>query len=173
MFAIPLALGLLAGSCTSRPSSNGTRGGSAPPGSNWSEFKLPDFQGKPNNSADWKEPVLVLHFWASWCTPCLEELPEFVRFAARYGSDSRVRFVAVNLDSSTTDALAVLQSDGLPKNLLSLWDEKKMLPERLGSYQFPETYLVSSERRVLHKWVGAQDWAQVNLNNWLPAVNSK
>jgi cytochrome c biogenesis protein CcmG/thiol:disulfide interchange protein DsbE len=136
-------------------------------------FELKGPSGKLEKSSGWKEPYVVIHFWAAWCAPCIEELPAFVRFVERSKGLTQVRFVAINLDPQLADATAVLPLDQIPSNLTYLLDPDKTVPEKLGSFQFPETYLAGSSRQVLKKWVGAQDWSQIDLNNLLQSLNNK
>lgn len=54
------------------------------------------FDGQLMRSQDWKGHVVVLAFWATWCTPCIGELPELARLRARYRGDPAVTVLAVN-----------------------------------------------------------------------------
>ena len=59
--------------------------------------QLPDTQGMPQALAQWRGQVLVVNFWATWCAPCREEIPGFVRLQERYGARG-LRFVGIALD---------------------------------------------------------------------------
>jgi thiol-disulfide isomerase/thioredoxin len=61
------------------------------------EPRLVDLDGRPRTLAEWQGRVLVLNFWASWCGPCREEMPEFVRLQAELG-DQGLQFVGVAID---------------------------------------------------------------------------
>lgn len=60
---------------------------------------LRDLDGHPRDIAEWKGKVVVLNFWATWCAPCREEMPEFVRLQTEL-SDKGVQFVGVAIDES-------------------------------------------------------------------------
>ena len=60
---------------------------------------LPDAGGKPQPMAQWKGKVLVVNFWATWCAPCREEMPEFVRAQSEFG-DKGLQFVGIAADSA-------------------------------------------------------------------------
>jgi thiol-disulfide isomerase/thioredoxin len=127
-------------------------------------FELSDDQGKPHRLDEIKGELILLHFWATWCAPCLEELPSLVEFARKYENDPKnprkpIRFVTISLDHSWDEAHRYLKAERLPKNLLSLLDPKSQVPEAFGSYQFPETYLLGPDLKILAKWVGPQDWS--------------
>lgn len=129
------------------------------------EFELPDSTGKKRHLADWGGKPLVIHFWASWCAPCLDEIPVFLR-AARKSNHHGLQWLAISLDDKWSDALRVFKEDGeMPnsKNLTLLLDAGGKLPERYGTYQYPETYLLNSKHEIVTKWVGSQDWAGETL----------
>ena len=68
-------------------------------------FKLPDLDGREHASNSWAGKVLVLNFWATWCPPCLREMPLFVDLQKEYQGEG-VQFVAVAID----DKSAVMDS---------------------------------------------------------------
>jgi len=59
---------------------------------------LPDVDGKPQPLSQWKGKVLVANFWATWCPPCKEEMPEFSRISVKYAGNG-VQFVGISIDS--------------------------------------------------------------------------
>lgn len=60
---------------------------------------LRDLDGRIRTLAEWRGRVVVLNFWASWCTPCLEEMPEFVRLQKELGGRG-LQFVGVAIDEA-------------------------------------------------------------------------
>lgn len=60
---------------------------------------LPDLEGKSQSISQWKGKVLVVNFWATWCPPCKEEMPEFSRLSTKYASNG-VQFVGISIDSA-------------------------------------------------------------------------
>jgi thiol-disulfide isomerase/thioredoxin len=62
-----------------------------------------DLEGKLHNLTEWKGKVLVVNFWASWCPPCIMEMPDFIRLQNEYG-DQGLQFVGLitgdNLDAA-------------------------------------------------------------------------
>jgi thiol-disulfide isomerase/thioredoxin len=136
-------------------------------------FSLKDDKGTVHTLSELKGNVIVLHFWASWCPPCLEEIGNWLKFAEQYGGpDSKVKakFVAVSLDESWNDAHKILPATSVPANVLSLLDLSKELPEKFGTYQYPETYLIGPDLTIVTKWVGPQNWDNPNLKNILERV---
>jgi thiol-disulfide isomerase/thioredoxin len=58
---------------------------------------LPDLQGNTQPVSQWKGKVLIVNFWASWCVPCREEIPEFIEFQKKY-RDKGLTFVGIAVD---------------------------------------------------------------------------
>jgi len=59
---------------------------------------LPDLQGQQQPIAQWRGQVLIVNFWATWCPPCLREIPEFMRLQEQYRGRG-VQFVGIAIDS--------------------------------------------------------------------------
>lgn len=61
------------------------------------EFNLPDLSGRQHNISEWRGKVLVINFWATWCPPCLKEIPDFVALQAQY-ADKGLQFIGIALE---------------------------------------------------------------------------
>jgi thiol-disulfide isomerase/thioredoxin len=61
------------------------------------QFSLLDLSNKPHDIKEWEGKVLVINFWATWCPPCLKEMPEFVALQNEY-QDKGLQFIGIALD---------------------------------------------------------------------------
>ena len=84
---IALAAGLYFGSSVS----------SDPPAGAIMGTTLPDIDGRDQRLDQWKGKVLVVNFWATWCEPCREEMPEFVKAQTAFGAKG-LQFVGIAID---------------------------------------------------------------------------
>ena len=70
-------------------------------------LKLPDLENKPQSLKQWRGKVLVVNFWATWCAPCREEIPIFVKLQEKY-RDQGLQFVGISIDQADkTSAFAL------------------------------------------------------------------
>ena len=60
-------------------------------------LNLPDLDNKPQRLEQWRGKVLVINFWATWCAPCREEIPVFVKLQEQYGVKG-LQFVGISID---------------------------------------------------------------------------
>jgi thiol-disulfide isomerase/thioredoxin len=126
------------------------------------EFALRDHSGVIHKLQEEHAKIVILHFWAAWCPPCLSEIPEIIDFAQHFQND-RLKVIAISLDEKWPDAEKVLESAKLPKDMISLLDEGSKTSDAYGTYQFPETYLINGNGEIVAKWVGAQPWSDPRL----------
>jgi thiol-disulfide isomerase/thioredoxin len=61
-------------------------------------LRLPDTAGNEQSFSQWRNTVLILNFWATWCEPCREEVPALLRVQAKYAAN-RVQVVGISIDS--------------------------------------------------------------------------
>ncbi|MDH4381665.1 MAG: TlpA disulfide reductase family protein [Gammaproteobacteria bacterium] len=69
-----------------------------------------DLQGQAHALSEWRGKVLVVNFWATWCPPCLKEIPSFVELQKRYGAQG-LQFVGVALDDREAVASFIASRD--------------------------------------------------------------
>jgi thiol-disulfide isomerase/thioredoxin len=84
-------------------------GGAVQEGVSELEIAFPGFDGKSHFLSEWKGKILVVNFWASWCGPCVEEMPEFFMLQNELGAKG-VQFVGILIDDELDVAQAFLKS---------------------------------------------------------------
>lgn len=134
-------------------------------------FELKDASGHAVRLEDLKGSPIFIHFWASWCAPCIGEIPEWVGLSRVFPD---MKFVAVSQDRNWQDAQKILPTDKsegkLDANVISLLDTEGKVPESFGTYQFPETYLIDADLRILMKWVGPQEWGSEDMQKAIKRI---
>jgi thiol-disulfide isomerase/thioredoxin len=137
------------------------------------DFSLKDHLGHPHSLPEARGKVTLVHFWASWCPPCLQEIPDLIEFAAKWTEkypDKPIQVFAISLDEKWEDAEKVVTTDKLPKDMTSLLDLTAKVPDTYGTYQYPETYLIDKNGRIVTKWIGAQPWTSLGMEKVLLEV---
>jgi thiol-disulfide isomerase/thioredoxin len=139
------------------------------------EFTLKKANGDSVRLSDWKDSVVVVHFWASWCPPCVPEIPEILAAAKKLPKDKSgraIHWLLVSQDQTWEKAHTVLHEETLPENVVAVLDPEAHVSDLFGSYQFPETYLVIRDGGLAAKWIGAQDWTGKWGDTVLEAIES-
>lgn len=108
---------------------------------------------------------LILHFWATWCAPCREEMPALVKFVRETKGDRNVDFLAVSTDEEWSVVDAWLKERGIEGLPVAL-DPKGDTAHRVGTDQFPETWFLAPSGEVLQHVVGAADWNDPKLREF-------
>ena len=135
------------------------------PGDPAPEFALPGLDGGNARLGELKGKLVFLHFWATWCPPCLDELPQFEGFIKR-ADPGKAAFLAVCVDSAGAEEVRkFLTSWGL--SLPVYLDPGGKLARRYGTVRYPETYVLDQQGVVRMKVVGAGDWASQSWAQFL------
>lgn len=75
------------------------------------DFTLPDLNGQQRHISEWDGLVVALNFWATWCPPCLKEIPEFIALQTKY-ADQGLQFIGVALQQAE-DVTDFVQTHGM------------------------------------------------------------
>ncbi|GMR17623.1 MAG: hypothetical protein BMS9Abin33_0015 [Gammaproteobacteria bacterium] len=125
------------------------------------DFVLPDIQGKQHRFSQWLGKIMVLNFWATWCPPCLEEIPLFIYFQEKY-KDQGLQIIGVAIDSKDN---VVKFRRGIPINYPVLIDTgagMKIMEQygnRVGS--LPYSVMIDRDGRIFNNKIGAYSRAEL------------
>ena len=106
--------------------------------------------------ADLRGRVVVLNFWATWCPPCIDEMPSLERLHQAL-ADRGVSVIAISVDERFSDVPAFVKKFDLTFSVL--YDEGKRVSRKYQTFKYPETYILDREGRLKSKVVGPRDWA--------------
>jgi cytochrome c biogenesis protein CcmG/thiol:disulfide interchange protein DsbE len=103
--------------------------------------------------------LLVVHYWGTWCGPCEAELPELLSFIKRFEGRADVKFLLVAVNDEKVKIQKHLKTLVVPKGSVTwLIDNKNIHRDTYGTTRVPETYVFSSDKATLRKYVGPQEW---------------
>jgi len=100
---------------------------------------------------------LILHFWATWCAPCREEMPAVVKFVADTKGDPNVEFLTVSADDDWKTVDAWLKEHGISGLPVAL-DPKGPTASLYGTTGYPETFFIAPSGEIVQHVVGPMDW---------------
>ena len=116
--------------------------------------------------------IVVLNFWASWCPPCVEELPSLEQMQADL-KDKGVVVVGVSVDDSADDYHKFLKDHNV--NFVTVRDPgtqsangvNAAVSSMYGTYKFPETYIIDRNGIIRRKVIGVVNWNQQEMVEFL------
>jgi len=116
-----------------------------------------DLTGGRVRLADFAGQVVVLNFWATWCAPCVREMPSLDRLQAELGADG-LAIVAVSLDRGGVGVVEPFAEQLGLKNLGLYLDTKSTLAKALGITGLPTTFLIDRDSRIVGVLQGSAEW---------------
>jgi cytochrome c biogenesis protein CcmG/thiol:disulfide interchange protein DsbE len=116
------------------------------------EVHLRDFNGKPIKAASLKGSVYIFDFWATWCGPCIKEIPVWNQLQAKYGAQG-LKVVGVTLASGEASEVKPFVTKNNMKYTVLMGDDDQTYD--LNIIGFPMTYVLTSDMKVYSKYIGA------------------
>ncbi len=118
------------------------------------DFTLKVLDGSTLSLANYRGKIVLLDFWATWCTPCRAEIPQFVDYQNKYGARG-LQVIGISMDD---DAAAVREFySQLKMNYPVALGTSQMAEAYGGVLGLPVTFIIAQDGRIAAKYVGAAD----------------
>lgn len=115
-------------------------------------------KGQQQTLADYRGKVVLLNVWATWCTPCLKELPHLEALQKQYRKDGLVVLaLSVDAGATHTQLQRFLEARGTALPYLAL-DAGHLWERALDLRGLPVSYVIDREGRMTHRYIGAANW---------------
>src|SRR5215467_7070619 len=155
---LPFLLVLILSGCASAPGARESAAtaskGPAP------EFELENIAGGKTKAADLKGKVLIVDFWATWCEPCIAEIPKFNKMADEF-KGKNVEIVGITVESAHDTIRPKVKETGMKYTVLVGND--KVVEGFGGLIGFPTTFVVTKDFKIYKKYMGALPDKDVRL----------
>ena len=119
------------------------------------QIALHDFRGK----------MVVLNFWATWCPPCVEELPSLLKMQEEL-KNKNVVVLAVSVDVDQDAYQKFLKDHGVTA-ITAIRDGAQRVNDIYGTHMFPETYIIDRNGVLQRKIIGPTDWTAPDMIDYL------
>jgi cytochrome c biogenesis protein CcmG, thiol:disulfide interchange protein DsbE len=112
---------------------------------------------------DYRGKIVILNLWATWCPPCIEEIPDLELLQKRMGD--KVTIVAVSYDDTDSAYKQFVREHKL--GFLTVHDRERKLKDLYQPTGPPETYVIDRSGKILRKFIGPQQWAGPEIVDYL------
>ncbi|AXG70845.1 thiol-disulfide oxidoreductase ResA [Kordia sp. SMS9] len=123
------------------------------------DWNLVDSNGKPVNFQEMEGNIILVNFWATWCPPCVAEMPSLNNLYVDY--KDKITFVFLANDTmKSVEAYLEKNTYDFP-----VYYSKEKEPIELQSSSIPTTYLIDDQGTIVMKEVGAYNWNSTSVRN--------
>ncbi|MBM3727492.1 MAG: TlpA family protein disulfide reductase [Acidobacteria bacterium] len=123
-------------------------------------FELKTDKGQTVTQSSFGGKLLVLNFWATWCPPCIQELPTLNEFQRRL-ADRGVVVLGISVDKDEKKYAQFLSRVRVA--FTTARDPEARVPAGYGTYKFPETYVINAQGQVVEKFIGPENWLNPDI----------
>ena len=118
------------------------------------EWQLADIDGNIVNMSEFKDKVIFINFWATWCGPCIGEMPEIQKLYDKFKNNNDVVFII-----ASTDDLTTIKNFMSKKNYtFPIYSIQSKVPVKLEHKTIPNSFLIDKNGGIAVHTVGAANW---------------
>lgn len=131
-----------------------------------------DIQGRAVTQENVQNKIIIFNFWASWCAPCVKEVPSLIRFSKKLKDD--VVVIAISGDSELGEVKAFLKSfpELQSENSFVVFDQSKQHLELFKVNKLPETYIFDRNQKFVKKVSGSIEWDTEDVLSFFSELKS-
>ena len=131
-------------------------------------FLITNINGKENLVSKTEDKVLVINFWATWCPPCIKEIPHLLKLKQKFESQLDIYFVSVdfNVKKSVPKFLKKNKLESI--NVFN--DEKLLLSKKFNVSIMPTTIIINKNFEIVAKVTGYVDWLSEDYTNLIESL---
>lgn len=130
------------------------------------EKPAPDFSITDGNRTvalhDYRGKTVVLNFWATWCAPCVEEIPSLSELQRRL---PQIVVLGVSIDEDPQAYRTFLTEH--PVSFVTIREGNQRTSTLYGTFLFPESYIIDAHGMIVRKFVNSQNWTTPEIVSYL------
>ena len=120
-------------------------------------FSIKDINDYEKIISSSEKKILLLNFWATWCAPCIKEIPELLELKKKFNNDVEIYFLSV--DSNVKKTVPKFLKKNKLEDLKVLNDEKLKISSKFGVKVMPTTVIINKEFEEVAQVKGYVDWS--------------
>jgi thiol-disulfide isomerase/thioredoxin len=125
-------------------------------------FEMMTNQGNRISLDEFSGKVTFINVWASWCPPCIAEMPTIETLNNHLEGNEDIRFIMLSLDEDRDKSVQFMKNYSMPYHF-----PESGIPESLQSSVLPTTYVISKEGEIVYKKEGIADYSSRKFREWL------
>jgi peroxiredoxin len=131
------------------------------------DFTITADNGRTISASKFGGRLLVLNFWATWCQPCVEEVPSLSQFSKEMaGSGVVVLGVSVDKDEKVYRAFLSRTNPAF----LTARDPQANINADYGTFKYPESYIIDTHGKVVQKIIGPENWTDEQMLSYVKSL---
>lgn len=127
-------------------------------------FTFIDDKGKRINLEEYRGKVVFVNVWASWCPPCVAEMPTIETLYSKVSDNENIQFIMLSFDEERNKAIDFMERKNFS---LPYHFPASSVPEVFRSPYLPTTYVLSKEGQIIFKKEGIADYSSPEFRDWL------
>ncbi|MGM0547398.1 MAG: TlpA family protein disulfide reductase [Bacteroidota bacterium] len=133
-------------------------------------FAMETPDGETVSLSDFRGDVVFVNVWASWCPPCVAEMPTIETLYENVSGEENIRFILLSMDDERAKATDFMEGKDFS---MPYYFPASALPTEFRSEYLPTTYIISKEGQVIYKKEGIADYSSANFAQWMRELAEK
>lgn len=127
-------------------------------GSQVENFSFQNIDGVTHALNQLDSPIVIINLWASWCSPCIEEIPSLISLVKKF--PGKIHLIAISADNTLTDIESFIKSfpELKSESITIVWDQDKSMAKKFNISGLPESYILDKNRTIIKKIIGTINW---------------
>lgn len=133
-------------------------------------FSMQTADGEMISLSNFRGDVIFLNVWASWCPPCVAEMPTIETLYDNVSGQDNIHFILLSMDQEEQKATNFMKNKEFP---MPYHFPRSRMPNKLQSQYLPTTYVISKDGQIVYKKEGIADYSSLNFAQWMRELAEK